>query len=212
MCQRMIPFVIKSPRYFPPLLLFSYLSLPAKPSPLSSLLSLLTQIQISMRAGSLLVWDSRLPHGNYPNESDKFRMVQCISSALSFSFLLFCFPFLLFYILFIFEGVNISRSSRLRERKRDKRDSILLSAWMMHQVLPFFSVLFSSLLFSSLLFSSLFLVFFLPFFLLIFFRRFTELSVLCEGRKDDTIRSEVQIPRSYSFRKEVAWCRKVVTK
>ena len=32
-----------------------------------------------MRAGSLLIWDSRLPHGNYPNESSQFRMVQYIT-------------------------------------------------------------------------------------------------------------------------------------
>jgi len=32
--------------------------------------------KITMRAGSLLMWDSRTPHGNYPNESSNFRIVQ----------------------------------------------------------------------------------------------------------------------------------------
>lgn len=32
--------------------------------------------KITMRRGSLLMWDSRTPHGNYPNESDYFRIVQ----------------------------------------------------------------------------------------------------------------------------------------
>ncbi len=32
-----------------------------------------------MRPGSLLIWDSRIPHGNYPNESSQFRMVQYIT-------------------------------------------------------------------------------------------------------------------------------------
>jgi len=35
--------------------------------------------QITMKAGSLMIWDSRLPHGNYPNESSQFRMVQYIT-------------------------------------------------------------------------------------------------------------------------------------
>jgi len=29
-----------------------------------------------MRPGSLLMWDSRTPHGNFPNESSDFRIVQ----------------------------------------------------------------------------------------------------------------------------------------
>jgi len=37
--------------------------------------------KITMRSGSLLVWDSRLPHGNYPNCSNQFRMVQYITFA-----------------------------------------------------------------------------------------------------------------------------------
>eukprot|EP01126_Amoeba_proteus_P013603 TRINITY_DN1581_c0_g1_i5.p1 TRINITY_DN1581_c0_g1~~TRINITY_DN1581_c0_g1_i5.p1 ORF type:complete len:104 (+),score=29.65 TRINITY_DN1581_c0_g1_i5:727-1038(+) len=32
-----------------------------------------------MRAGSLLIWDSRLPHQNFPNDDDKFRIVQYIT-------------------------------------------------------------------------------------------------------------------------------------
>jgi len=32
--------------------------------------------KITMRAGSLLMWDSRTPHGNYPNEGSDFRIVQ----------------------------------------------------------------------------------------------------------------------------------------
>eukprot|EP01129_Flabellula_baltica_P003787 TRINITY_DN13517_c0_g1_i1.p1 TRINITY_DN13517_c0_g1~~TRINITY_DN13517_c0_g1_i1.p1 ORF type:complete len:339 (+),score=105.34 TRINITY_DN13517_c0_g1_i1:55-1071(+) len=35
-------------------------------------------IKIPMRAGSIIVWNSQLPHGNYPNTSDEFRMVQYI--------------------------------------------------------------------------------------------------------------------------------------
>jgi len=31
---------------------------------------------VLMKAGSLLVWDSRLPHQNYPNDDDQWRMVQ----------------------------------------------------------------------------------------------------------------------------------------
>jgi len=29
-----------------------------------------------MRKGSILLWDSRLPHGNWPNDSKEFRIVQ----------------------------------------------------------------------------------------------------------------------------------------
>jgi len=36
-------------------------------------------VKIFMRKGSLLVWDSRLPHGNYPNESPDFRAVQYVT-------------------------------------------------------------------------------------------------------------------------------------
>jgi len=32
--------------------------------------------RIFMRKGSILMWDSRTPHGNYPNESNGFRIVQ----------------------------------------------------------------------------------------------------------------------------------------
>eukprot|EP01126_Amoeba_proteus_P013605 TRINITY_DN1581_c0_g2_i1.p1 TRINITY_DN1581_c0_g2~~TRINITY_DN1581_c0_g2_i1.p1 ORF type:complete len:277 (-),score=50.77 TRINITY_DN1581_c0_g2_i1:130-960(-) len=35
--------------------------------------------KIMMRAGSLLIWDSRLPHQNFPNDDDKFRIVQYIT-------------------------------------------------------------------------------------------------------------------------------------
>jgi len=35
-------------------------------------------VKIPIRAGSLLIWDSRLPHCNFPNHSDKFRIVQYI--------------------------------------------------------------------------------------------------------------------------------------
>jgi len=36
--------------------------------------------KVTAKAGSLIVWDSRLPHCNYPNDSeDKFRMVQYIT-------------------------------------------------------------------------------------------------------------------------------------
>jgi len=34
--------------------------------------------KIPMRAGSLLVWNSKQPHGNYPNNSDRFRICQYI--------------------------------------------------------------------------------------------------------------------------------------
>jgi len=34
--------------------------------------------KVPMKAGSLLIWNSQLPHGNFPNTSDKFRMVQYI--------------------------------------------------------------------------------------------------------------------------------------
>jgi hypothetical protein len=33
---------------------------------------------VPMRAGSLLIWNSQLPHGNFPNSSSKFRIVQYI--------------------------------------------------------------------------------------------------------------------------------------
>ena len=35
--------------------------------------------QIYLRKGSLLIWDSRICHGNYPNKSDSFRIVQYIT-------------------------------------------------------------------------------------------------------------------------------------
>jgi len=35
--------------------------------------------KIKMQAGSLLIWDSRTPHGNYPNEGEGFRMVQFLT-------------------------------------------------------------------------------------------------------------------------------------
>ncbi|OQR85133.1 hypothetical protein THRCLA_10777 [Thraustotheca clavata] len=34
--------------------------------------------QVPIKAGSLLIWNSQLPHGNFPNESHDFRMVQYI--------------------------------------------------------------------------------------------------------------------------------------
>lgn len=34
--------------------------------------------KISMRAGSLVIWDSKQPHGNYPNDSNNFRICQYI--------------------------------------------------------------------------------------------------------------------------------------
>ncbi len=37
-------------------------------------------VPIPVRAGSLLVWDSRQPHCNYGNDSDQFRMVQYIKA------------------------------------------------------------------------------------------------------------------------------------
>lgn len=36
--------------------------------------------QVPMKSGSLLIWDSKLPHGNFPNSSDAFRMVQYLKS------------------------------------------------------------------------------------------------------------------------------------
>jgi len=39
-----------------------------------------TQIQpITLRKGSLLIWDSRTPHGNFPNDDSHFRVVQYIT-------------------------------------------------------------------------------------------------------------------------------------
>jgi len=35
-------------------------------------------LRVPMKAGSLLVWNSQLPHANFPNTSDEFRMVQYI--------------------------------------------------------------------------------------------------------------------------------------
>jgi len=35
--------------------------------------------KIEMPAGSLLIWDGRTPHGNYPNEGNSFRMVQYLT-------------------------------------------------------------------------------------------------------------------------------------
>lgn len=35
-------------------------------------------MKVPMRAGSLLIWNSQLPHGNFPNESFQFRMVHYI--------------------------------------------------------------------------------------------------------------------------------------
>ena len=31
--------------------------------------------KVTLRPGSLLIWDSRLPHGNWPNNDESFRMV-----------------------------------------------------------------------------------------------------------------------------------------
>jgi len=35
--------------------------------------------KITVRKGSFIIWDSRMPHGNYPNDDNTFRMVQYIS-------------------------------------------------------------------------------------------------------------------------------------
>jgi len=35
--------------------------------------------RISLRPGSLLIWDSRTPHGNYPNEGFGWRMVMYVT-------------------------------------------------------------------------------------------------------------------------------------
>jgi len=35
-------------------------------------------VKVPVRAGSLVIWDSRLPHCNFPNDSDKFRYVQYV--------------------------------------------------------------------------------------------------------------------------------------
>jgi len=35
-------------------------------------------LPISLRAGSCLIWSSELPHCNYPNDSEKFRIVQYV--------------------------------------------------------------------------------------------------------------------------------------
>ncbi|UJR07141.1 hypothetical protein I4U23_011429 [Adineta vaga] len=37
--------------------------------------------RMPIRKGSLLVWDSRLPHGNYPNNSNRMRIVQYLHMA-----------------------------------------------------------------------------------------------------------------------------------
>ena len=37
--------------------------------------------RMPLRKGSLLVWDSRLPHGNFPNNSDQMRIVQYLHMA-----------------------------------------------------------------------------------------------------------------------------------
>eukprot|EP00761_Pharyngomonas_kirbyi_P003996 gb/GECH01004000.1/.p1 GENE.gb/GECH01004000.1/~~gb/GECH01004000.1/.p1 ORF type:complete len:134 (+),score=20.31 gb/GECH01004000.1/:1-402(+) len=37
--------------------------------------------RMPMRAGILLIWNSMLPHGNFPNESENGRMVQYIKMA-----------------------------------------------------------------------------------------------------------------------------------
>lgn len=34
--------------------------------------------KISLRAGSLLIWSSELPHCNYPNDSNRFRKCQYV--------------------------------------------------------------------------------------------------------------------------------------
>ncbi|CAF3729317.1 unnamed protein product [Rotaria sp. Silwood1] len=34
-----------------------------------------------IRKGSLLVWDTRLPHGNYPNNSNQMRIIQYLHMA-----------------------------------------------------------------------------------------------------------------------------------
>jgi len=35
-----------------------------------------------LRKGSILIWDSRLPHGTYPNDSSNFRLIQYINMRL----------------------------------------------------------------------------------------------------------------------------------
>ena len=37
--------------------------------------------RMPIRQGSLLVWDTRLPHGNYPNNSDRMRIIQYLHMA-----------------------------------------------------------------------------------------------------------------------------------
>jgi len=36
--------------------------------------------KLTMKRGSLLIWDSRLPHGSFPNNNDKFRVVQYLTA------------------------------------------------------------------------------------------------------------------------------------
>lgn len=35
--------------------------------------------EIHVRKGSFIIWDSRIPHGNFPNNNDQFRIVQYIT-------------------------------------------------------------------------------------------------------------------------------------
>ncbi|CAF5182233.1 unnamed protein product, partial [Rotaria sp. Silwood1] len=37
--------------------------------------------RMPIREGSLLVWDTRLPHGNYPNNSNQMRIIQYLHMA-----------------------------------------------------------------------------------------------------------------------------------
>ena len=37
--------------------------------------------RVPIRKGCILIWDSCLPHGTFPNDSDKFRMIQYIKMA-----------------------------------------------------------------------------------------------------------------------------------
>lgn len=36
-------------------------------------------VRVPVRKGTLLIWDSRLPHSNFPNDSSHFRMVQYVT-------------------------------------------------------------------------------------------------------------------------------------
>lgn len=52
---------------------------------------------VPMRTGSMVVWNSKQPHGNYPNNSDHFRICQYLLFSFSLSFYLF-FPFSIVFV------------------------------------------------------------------------------------------------------------------